>query len=182
MDMFEKVEKLRERANVSYEDAKAALEQANGDILDAMIILEKQGKTSAPKSESYSTNYEDNRQSIVNYNSSEKSGNSSKEKVKDDLHSFGEKIKKIFDKSCVNYLVVEKNGEKIVSLPIIAAILIILLTWYVSLILIVVSLFFGFNYRFEGEDNMKAANDVMDKAEDVANQVKEKVVEEYNKL
>ena len=35
MDEFEKVEKLRQRANVSYEEAKKALDEANGDVLDA---------------------------------------------------------------------------------------------------------------------------------------------------
>ena len=44
MDNFEKVEKLREKAGVSYEEAKTALEQCNYDLLDAMIYLEKQGK------------------------------------------------------------------------------------------------------------------------------------------
>ena len=44
MDNFEKVEKLREHANVSYEEAKQALENSNWDILDAMIYLEQSGK------------------------------------------------------------------------------------------------------------------------------------------
>ena len=39
MDMFEKVDMLRERANVSYEEAKNALEKSNGDVLEAMILL-----------------------------------------------------------------------------------------------------------------------------------------------
>ena len=38
MDNFEKVEKLREHANVSYEEAKQALENSNWDILDAMSL------------------------------------------------------------------------------------------------------------------------------------------------
>ncbi len=54
MDTFEKVEKLREKANVTFEEAKAALEEANGDLLDAMILLERQGKADARR-ESYST-------------------------------------------------------------------------------------------------------------------------------
>ena len=54
MDNFEKVEKLREKANVSFEEAKAALEESNWDLLDAMIVLEKQGKTEARK-EKFST-------------------------------------------------------------------------------------------------------------------------------
>ena len=36
MDILEKVEILREKANISYEEAKNVLEAANGDLLDAM--------------------------------------------------------------------------------------------------------------------------------------------------
>ena len=62
MENLEKVEKLRERANVSYEEAKEALEASNWDLLDAMVYLEKQGKTKAPEQTAYSTNYEDQQQ------------------------------------------------------------------------------------------------------------------------
>lgn len=41
MDNFEKLEKLREHANISYEETKQALENSNWDILDAMIYLEQ---------------------------------------------------------------------------------------------------------------------------------------------
>ena len=44
MDNLEKVEKLREKTGVSYEEAKAALEATNYDVLDAIIYLEKNGK------------------------------------------------------------------------------------------------------------------------------------------
>jgi len=44
---IEQVEKLKELADVSYEDAKQALEQCNGDLLEAVIYLEKQGKVKA---------------------------------------------------------------------------------------------------------------------------------------
>ena len=44
MNEYEKVEKLREKANVSYEEAKAALEKCNWDLLDAIVLLEREGK------------------------------------------------------------------------------------------------------------------------------------------
>ena len=44
MTNFEMVEILRDKANVSYEEAKAALENSNWDLLDAMLLLEKEGK------------------------------------------------------------------------------------------------------------------------------------------
>ena len=57
MEQLEKVEKLRQRANVSYEEAKMALEQSNWDLLDAMVYLEQLGKVKAPNNSSYSTSY-----------------------------------------------------------------------------------------------------------------------------
>ena len=48
MDRLEQIEKLRERAKVTYDEARAAYDAANGDLLEAMIILEKQGKVQPP--------------------------------------------------------------------------------------------------------------------------------------
>ncbi len=42
------IEKLRERADVSYEEAKAALEKFDGDIVEALIYLEQQNKMKKP--------------------------------------------------------------------------------------------------------------------------------------
>ena len=41
---LENIDELRKRANVSYEDAKDALENCNDDIVEALIYLEKQNK------------------------------------------------------------------------------------------------------------------------------------------
>ena len=40
---LEQVEKLREKANVSYALAKQALEYSGGNLLDALIYLEEKG-------------------------------------------------------------------------------------------------------------------------------------------
>lgn len=45
MDHFEMTEKLRERAQVSYEEAKEALELNEWDMLEAIVYLEREGKT-----------------------------------------------------------------------------------------------------------------------------------------
>ena len=50
MDKLEKVEKLRAKTGVSYEDAKNALEACDYDLLDAIIYLEKLDKVKAPGS------------------------------------------------------------------------------------------------------------------------------------
>lgn len=53
MATLEQVEKLREKASVSFEEAKAALEACNDDLLDAIIWLEKRGKVNAPVAGGY---------------------------------------------------------------------------------------------------------------------------------
>ena len=40
---LEQVERLREKAAVSYGQAKAALEYSGGNLLDALIYLEERG-------------------------------------------------------------------------------------------------------------------------------------------
>ena len=44
MEQLEKVERLREKTGCTYEEAKAALEASNWDMLDAIVYLENQGK------------------------------------------------------------------------------------------------------------------------------------------
>ena len=48
MDTLEKIDRLRERANVTYEEARDALAQSGDDLLDAIVLLEKQGKVKQP--------------------------------------------------------------------------------------------------------------------------------------
>ncbi len=167
MDNFEKVEKLREKANVTFEEAKAALEEAGGDLLDAMIILERQGKAQ-PRRESYSTK-EDAALMVVDQpdNSERKRGN-----------AFTDKLKALWHKSCENYFVTERHDEVIINIPIWAFIIILLLTWHVTLVVMILALFFGCRYSFKGADEMKLANNVCDKVSEAADKVKE----EYQKL
>lgn len=46
---LEQIEALRERANVSYAEAKEALEMCNGDLVEALIYLEKNNKVNSSK-------------------------------------------------------------------------------------------------------------------------------------
>ncbi len=167
MDTFEKVEKLREKANVTFEEAKAALDEANGDLLDAMIILEKQGKAEERK-ESYSTK-EDASLMVVD-------GEEPREKKHG--NAFTDKLKALWHKSCENYFVIEREDKTILNIPIWAFIIILAFTWHVTVVVMIVALFFGCKYSFKGAAEMKFANDVCDKASEAADKVKE----EYNKL
>ncbi|MGK0466628.1 DUF4342 domain-containing protein [Clostridium sp.] len=49
---LEQIDELRKRANVSYEDAKNALEMSNGNLIEALVYLEKQDKIKEPETTS----------------------------------------------------------------------------------------------------------------------------------
>ena len=163
--MFEKVDMLRSRANVSYEDAKNALERSNGDVLEAMIILEREGRTSYQGAGSANAGFA--AEGCCKQNRSD---------------SVGAKCKSLFNKSTVNYIAIDRGTERILKVPVLAGVLMLLFAFPVTVIAIVVALFLDCRFSFEGQDEMKAANDVCAKAGELAGQVKEKVVNEYNAL
>jgi len=170
MNEFEKVEKLRERANVSYEDAKRALEASNWDLLDAMILLEKEGKVASQKT--YSTEKEEQRSS---YSSVEDVVNNQKEEQ--NKESFGTKIKKfakyVWQKGNDNSLVVTHEDKVVFKIPVWVFVIALLVAWHVILLAMVISLFFGCRYSFQGKDDLTGVNNVMDKASEMAEQVKD---------
>ncbi|SFB12821.1 hypothetical protein SAMN05216249_11027 [Acetitomaculum ruminis DSM 5522] len=175
MEQFEKVEKLRERANVTYEEAKAALEQCNWDILDAMVFLEKEGKAKGPKKESYTTDfnkhdeYWDVKEKIEYQNRRASEG-------------VGCKMGRLFRKICKfgkeNFLEVTRHGEEILKVPVWLFAVALLFGWHLIFLIMVISLFFDCHYSFVGKEDLEKVNEVMGKANDIADKVKD----EYNKL
>lgn len=177
MDMMEKVERLREKANVSYEEAKKALNEANGDLLDAMIILEKQGKVEAPEAESFSTKYEDNVQYPMVIEQPTKEKKSEKSQSKDTNSKFKNWIKLVWKKGNENYLIVCRHDEILVDIPVWVFILILIFAWHISLVLMLISLFFGCRYQFVGPDDLEKVNEASAKVSEAA----EKIKDEFNK-
>ena len=170
MEYFEKVEKLVQKAGVSYEEAKEALDASNGDLLDAMIMLERAGKTAGPQKSTYSTRYEDQTQYVSVTErieqGKEAEGDSAGAKIK-------EVLGRIWHVLSRNFLAICRNGETLVKIPLWIALIILLASWFTVLVLVIVSLFFGCRYRFMGEADMQAANDIMDKAANAADKAKE---------
>ena len=168
MENLEKVEKLRERANVSYEEAKEALEASNWDLLDAMVYLEKQGKTKAPEQTAYSTNYEDQQQ----FTSVEETVKA-QEKSESIFAAFRRIIRSFVDKCRGNFFCVKRDGEVKIKIPVLLFVLLLVGFWRVAIPVMVVMLYFGCHYSFYGKDELAEANNIMNKASDIAEQVKE---------
>jgi hypothetical protein len=173
MDHFEMVEKLRTKANVSYEEAKAALEKTDWDMLDALVLLESEGKVNgAPEAKEYTT------QEKKEYNWNTKNG-----EVRVTFSSAMSKlwawIKKMFQKGNANYLVISRRNrslpsqplEELISVPLTLLVLVIFFLWHYiifGIVLVFLSVVLGARYSFRGPDINGRVNDFMGKAQDKA--------------
>lgn len=178
MNEFEKVEKLRERANVTYEEARAALNEAGGDLLDAMVLLEKQGKTSGPQVSTYKTTYEEQKgyeEVVAKSEGSDDAGGRLWESIK-------RLIRVIWNKLTGNSLsFINGDGKEAMRIPLVVPVVLLILGWYAFIPVMVIMLFFGFRYKIVGSDEMPNANEIFDRAGDMAQSAADHVREEWKK-
>ena len=167
MENMEKVDLLRERADVSYEEAKAVLEEANWDLLDAIVILERRGKTKAPERESFSTSYDEQEQ----YEKVQEKVEEQQKKAERN-GSLRQTIRRICQILVHNSFQIQRKNNTLLMMPAWVFALILFVAWKGVVPAMIIGLFFGFRYSFEGEDNLQTANDFMDKASDVVNEMK----------
>ena len=182
MATLEQVEKLREKANVSYDEAKEALDHSNGDLLDAMIYLEKQGKVKTPEGGGrYSSSDAGSKDSQSQADHTEKKDSAPGE-------SFGELVKRLIKFCCriirrgnINNFEIYKDGERKASFPITLLVVMIVFAFWISFPLLIIGLFFGLRYRFNGPDFHKSAvNNAMDTAAEAAESIKKSLNSTHN--
>ena len=168
MEMMEKVERLREKANVTYEEAKAALEQTGGDLLDAMVLLERQGKVKEPAQSTFSTDYEEQTEYVKVRDKVEEQEKSAP--------SFGRTVGRLF-RGFIRFIrnttfIVTKGEEAVFTMPTIVFVLLLFFFWEILAPVMIVALFFGIRYSFEGEEEAEKANSILNKAGDFAQDVR----------
>ena len=171
MTNFEMVEVLREKASVSYEEAKAALEKSGWDLLDAMLLLEQEGKV-PPQSCSYSTREETRAQD------EQPAGHRGPEGLRGVIRYLGKMLRKLIVIGNNNSLVISRRDEEIFSLPITVCVLLLICSISTVLVVMAVSLFFGVRYSFRGPN---LGNDTLNGAMDKAAQAVENIKEEMQR-
>jgi len=182
MTEFEKVEKLREKADVTYAEAKEALDLAGGDLLDAMIYLEKQGKAKAPQGGGFYSGAGAPGGGSGRQHGGNKGQRKGGEAFSDMMRRFGASCVDLLRKGTVNYLDATKDGKAVLSCPVVVLAALLLFFFWVTLPLIVISLFFGIRYRFSGPDlERDDVNKVMDTTSDMVNEVKKSFRDSANK-
>lgn len=178
MDKFELVDKLKNKANISYDEAKIALENNNWDILDSMLYLERCGIVKNPSvSIFYSNEYKESYTSQEEVNNDENI-NSNNSKNKDNFEGIFEAICKVID-TCNNiFLQIKRNGRVLVKVPLTVVIVFLFFGFWIIIPLIIVSLFFDVEFlvsskRFNS-DNIDKVNNAFSKISKGIKDIKKK--------
>lgn len=178
MITLEQVDRLREKANISYDEAKAALEAANGDMLEAMINLEKQGKVKSPEGGSYNAGSESKSRSDCGHKNSNYDKCNNRSSLAELFRSFVRFCAKMIHKGNINSVEVLKDGEVKTAFSITVLVLLALCFFWITVPLIIIGLFLGYRYRFCGPDlGRDSVNNAMDSAAAAAETLKKSITD-----
>jgi hypothetical protein len=176
---IELVEKLRERASVSYDEAKEALDACDDDLLEAIIYLEKRGKVPPPRSGgTYSSREAGPAAAEYTAYQKNKKPKPDAEAFSENMHKFGGWLSRLFKKSIENLFVVSRKGKILCSLPVLVVVLLLLFCFWPAVVALIVGLFLGCRYVIRGpeaeppSDNTRNINSIMDEVAEVTENFK----------
>ncbi|HHT37699.1 MAG: DUF4342 domain-containing protein [Candidatus Wallacebacter cryptica] len=152
MDRLEQIERLRAKANVSYEEAKQAYEAANGDLLEAVIMLERQGKIKPPEGDGFYSS-EKVKPEVVG---GEEHRESKKDAFTDGLHRFRDFLVRLIHKGNNTLFVVSQRETTQFKLPMTVMVLLTLVAPWVVIPLLIIGLFFDYHYRIVSSEGRKS--------------------------
>lgn len=137
MITLEKVEKLTEVTGVSYAEAKQALEETQGDMLEAVLLLERQEKVKRPTNGGFA--------------SSQKQRTQQKPKTENDSFAkFIEWLKHILHLGNTNDFVVYREMNDTLSIPLTIFVVLLIVAFWIVFPLLIIGLFFNYRYKFTG--------------------------------
>ena len=187
---LEQVERLREKANVSYGQAKAALEYSGGNLLDALIYLEEQGVIPRPEETYYSTKGETpppppQELPVLPV---EVQGKKQKNQKKGPGQSRerGRLLQWLRRILLDNELEIWRKGQPITAVPMLILLIFVIFLYWIAVPMLILGLFLGFRYKVSGPDlENEAFNSMMDSAgstaEDVGRQVMDELKSQHEK-
>lgn len=151
MESYKLVEKLKNETNISYEEAKIALEKSGWDILDAFLYLEKMEKIPKARVNIYYTNEEkdnkNSREMLINNNQNNTYNNGKKETKFEGLFV---RVCKIID-ICNNiFFEIKKENKTFLRIPITVVILLLLFVFWLAIPLFILGLFLNIEFSVSG--------------------------------
>ena len=172
MNEFEMIEKLVAMEKVSFEEARDALRACNGDMIEAVVFLERKAKANAKANAVEDADQTADTRESVKAEEEKKT----KEDTRNTGSSFGSKLRgfcvKAKDFLMNNSLRIIRNEDEFVRIPAWLAAIVVVFAFHITAIVLIVSLFLGCRYSFVGKDDMSKANEMMGKASDMAEELK----------
>jgi len=167
---LEKVDSLRERANVSYAEAKEALENSGGNMIDAIIALEGDDKTvydRVKREKARETEQERMRQR--------------KEKYKANADDFVDSSKKVLDSMNETRVVMYNDNRVVLDISLTITLIAAVFAFPVAVAIVIVGLLMGNRFKVVKKDSsVDAVNSVLDKAAKMSQSVSETLKEKVN--
>ena len=161
MDHLEMVEKLRAKANVSYEEARDALEACDWDLLDALLMLESEGRLNEEKQAEYTTRPK----------TEEKPRAERKKRGEGVISQLVRGVGRVVRKCNAVTVQIKKNGETRMELSLTVVILLVAFMFWWVIVAALISMIFGYRYAVKGLRIDDDVNQAMDKAGDFVNNV-----------
>ena len=182
---LEMVERLKAKANVSYGQAKEALEYSGGNLLDALIYLEEKGSIPRAEGAYYSTKNEtpppppQPEPLPIRPPQREKKKRPDappRSKQEGGARRFFHTLRRwLID----NELEIWRRDQPITALPVLILVLLLCCAPWVTIPVLLLGLFLGFRYRFSGPDlERDSLNGMISSAADTAADLGHKVMEE----
>ncbi len=180
MERIEMIEILKDKTKVSHEEAEAALEKSDWDLLDAIIYLERQGKSENSETTTIITLDKDSYK--------EENEESHDEKKEESCDGFGKTLGKLFrfvgkiiKKGNVNYFVIKKQEEGPIKISLTISAILLLVAFAPVAVLLVLGLLCGYKYSIVGPNVNNKVNDIFGKASESAQNMKNDFKEGYKK-
>lgn len=168
----EKAETLSKRFGISGVEAMKALEECDGDILDAVTRLENRGVISRT-SANYSTDL--NGRPLIPHRHIPESSSSAQQPEQ------GSTFSRLMDIAVNNSFEILRNDRLIAAIPVLVLVILLIFCFWVVIPLTVAGLFLGCRYRFSGKElNREDINSTMDKAAEGAEKIKNEIKNEIN--
>lgn len=180
---LEMAERLREKAHVSYAQAKEALEYSGGNMLDALIYLEEKGAIPRTEGAYFSTRSETPppppTAPLLPMEPSDKGKKKTNSRPRPKGDS-GRRFFLILRRWLVdNELEIWRKEQPITALPVLILLLLLICVPQVTIPILVLGLFLGFRYRFSGPDlEREGLNNMMGSVADTAADLGHKVMDE----
>ncbi|WP_315121299.1 DUF4342 domain-containing protein [uncultured Clostridium sp.] len=158
MEELKLIDKLKEKTNISYEEAKTALENSNWNILDALLHLEENGKVEKPSVSIFYTNearYSEKREEIIKNEKKKYENNNS-------FQGIFEIICKYIDTWNNIFLEIKKKDRIFLKIPLTVVIVLSFFMFWIIIPLIVVGLFLDMEFYVSSKRiNTDKANKVI---------------------